>query len=85
MSSLYRTAYVNQSNLVTYEEAGLPPKILISHPGCKYHIHVLYVIINWVVRALNADWLTAVVYQTVFHGHDKTFIFTSLIILVTSL
>ena len=42
-------------------------------------------IINWVVRALNADWLTAVVYQTVYHGYDKTFIFTALITLVTSL
>jgi hypothetical protein len=28
----------------------------------------LLTIINWVVRALNADWLTAVVYQTVFHS-----------------
>ena len=42
-------------------------------------------IINWVVRALNADWLTAVVYQTVNHGYDKQFIFTALIKLVTSL
>ena len=32
-------------------------------------------IINWMVRALNADWLTAVVYQTVYHGYDKTLIF----------
>jgi hypothetical protein len=32
-------------------------------------------IINWVVRALNADWLTAMVYQTVYHGYDKTCIF----------
>ena len=44
----------------------------------------LIMIINWVVRALNADWLTAVVYQTVYHGYDKTFIFT-LITLATSL
>ena len=42
-------------------------------------------IINWVVPALNADWLTAVVYQTIFHRYDKTFIFTALITLVTSL
>ena len=27
------------------------------------------------VPALNADWLTAVVYQTVYHGYDKTFYF----------
>ena len=39
--------------------------------------------INWVVRALNADWLTAVVYQTVYHGNVKTYIFTALITLVT--
>lgn len=24
-------------------------------------------VLNWVVQALNADWLTAVVYQTVYH------------------
>ena len=40
--------------------------------------------INWVVRALNADCLTAVVYQTIYHGYDKTFIFTALITLITS-
>ena len=40
---------------------------------------------NWVVRALDADWLTAVVYQTVHHRYDKTFIFSALITLVTSL
>ena len=34
---------------------------------------------NWVVHA---DWLTAVVYQTVYQGYDKTFIFTGLVILV---
>ena len=39
---------------------------------------VLLYIIKWVVRALNADWLTAMVYQTVYHGYDKTFIFTAL-------
>ena len=27
---------------------------------------VMITIINWVVRALSTDWLTAVVYQTVF-------------------
>uniref|UniRef100_A0AAZ3QJT2 Serine/threonine-protein kinase STK11 n=1 Tax=Oncorhynchus tshawytscha TaxID=74940 RepID=A0AAZ3QJT2_ONCTS len=26
------------------------------------------------LSALNADWLTAMVYQTVYHGYDKTFI-----------
>ena len=26
------------------------------------------IVINWVVRALNSDWLKAVVYQTVYHG-----------------
>ena len=34
---------------------------------------------------MNADWLSAVVYQTVYHGYDKIFIFTVLITLVTSL
>jgi hypothetical protein len=42
-------------------------------------------IINWVVRALNADWLTAMVYHTVYHGYYKTCTFTALITLVTSL
>ena len=32
----------------------------------------LLIIRNLVVRALNADWLTAVVYPTVYHGDDKT-------------
>ena len=32
---------------------------------------------NWVGRALNVDWLTAMVYQTVYHGYDITFIFTT--------
>ena len=47
--------------------------------------HSILAIINWVVRALNADWQRAVVYQTVYHGYDKTFIFTALITLLTSL
>jgi hypothetical protein len=34
--------------------------------------------------AVNADWLTAMVYQTIYHRYDKTFIFTALITLVTS-
>ena len=41
--------------------------------------------INWVALALNADWLKGVVYQPVNHRYDKTFIFTALITLVTSL
>ena len=32
---------------------------------------------------LDADWLTAVLYQTVYHRYDKTYIFTALIALVT--
>ena len=35
--------------------------------------HHLQRITNWVVQALNADWLTAVVHQTVYHGYDTTF------------
>ena len=42
-------------------------------------------IINWVVLALNVDWLIAIVYQTVYYGYDKTCIFTAPITLVTSL
>jgi hypothetical protein len=41
--------------------------------------------LNWVVQALNADWLTAVVYETVYYEYDTTFIFTALIMLETSL
>ena len=37
------------------------------------------------VRDLNSDWLIAVVYQTVYHGYDKTFISTALITLVDGL
>ena len=48
-------------------------------------VHNMTLIINWVVRALNADWLKAVVYQTVYHKYDKTFRFTLLIRLVTGL
>ena len=33
-------------------------------------------IINWVVRSLNADWLTAVVYWTVYHGYDNTYFYS---------
>ena len=44
---------------------------------------LLLTIINCVVRDLNADWLTAMVYQTVYYRYDKTFIFTALIMLVT--
>ena len=39
---------------------------------CQY-LEMFYHIImirNWLVRALNADWLTAVVYQTVNHRFD---------------
>lgn len=38
----------------------------------------LLAIINWVFRALNADWLKAVVYQTLYHGYEKIWIFTVL-------
>ena len=44
-----------------------------------------FFIINCVVRALNADWLKAMVCQTLYHGYDKAFIFTALITLVTTL
>ena len=40
------------------------------------YIHRKYRFINCVIQALNADWLTAVVYQTVYHGYEKTCIFT---------
>ena len=43
-----------------------------------------FTIINWVVQALNADCLKAVVCQTIYHGYDKTFIFTALITLVNN-
>ena len=54
-------------------------------------INILFIMLynnivnTWVVQALIADWMTAVVYQTVYHGYDKTFIFTALSTLVTSL
>jgi hypothetical protein len=41
-----------------------------------------FTFINWVVQALNADCLKAVVCQTIYHGYGKTFIFTALITLV---
>ena len=31
--------------------------------------------INWVVRALNAYWLRAMVYEDVYHGYDKKYAF----------
>ena len=37
-------------------------------------MHIISYIINWVVRDLNVDWLTAVVYQTVYQWYGKTFI-----------
>ena len=57
-----------------------------SHlPWSKVVITWLKYIINGVVQALNANWLTAVVYLTIYHRYDKTFIVTALIALVTSL
>ena len=63
-----------------------------THTRSKLSINVsggknrkLLTIINWVVQALNADWLRAMVYQTVYHGYDKNYIFTALITMVTSL
>ena len=53
--------------------------------GDKDRVHFTCHIIKWVVPALKADWLIAIVYQTVYHGYDKTCIFTALITLVTSL
>ena len=55
--------------VLTNQHSGLDP------PRC------IMFIINCVVPAQIADWLTAVVYQT---GYDKTCIFTALITLVTS-
>jgi hypothetical protein len=37
--------------------------------------HGIINIINWVVQALNADWLTTVVNQTIYHGYDFDFDF----------
>jgi hypothetical protein len=48
------------------------------------HTRGIRSVINWVVRALIADWLTAVVYQTVYHRYDNVFNFTALITLLTS-
>lgn len=45
----------------------------------------LFNIINWVVRASNADWLKAVVLQTIYQGYDKIFIFDVLITFITIL
>ena len=42
-------------------------------------------IINSVVRDFDADWLTVVAYQIVYHMYDKTLIFTAVITLVNSL
>jgi hypothetical protein len=36
-------------------------------PGLENLFHI----INLMFRALNNDWLTAVVYQTVYHGMTK--------------
>jgi hypothetical protein len=36
------------------------------------------------VRALNDDWLTAMVYQMVYQGYDKTFFSTALITVYNS-
>jgi hypothetical protein len=38
------------------------------------YMHIISYFINWVVRDLNVDWLTAVVYQTVYQWYGKTFI-----------
>ena len=51
-------------------------KLHSQPPGSVHidsHLNGYGQIINWVVPALNADWLTAVVYQTVYHGYDKYF------------
>ncbi|CDQ95640.1 unnamed protein product, partial [Oncorhynchus mykiss] len=63
----------NNANKRTFKQT--PPNI--PSPGMKRRRHgeeeiyympvrYIYLFINWVVRALNADWLTAVVYQTVY-------------------
>ena len=44
-----------------------------------------FFIINWVVRALNADWLSAMVYQPVYHGYEKNIYLNAEITLVSSL
>ena len=44
--------------------------------GVEAQAKVIFPMINLVVQVLNADWLTAVVYQTIYHGYDKTYIFT---------
>ena len=35
-------------------------RIIVSFPKCETHELPVVFIINWVVRALNADWLTPV-------------------------
>jgi hypothetical protein len=51
---------------------------------CSLYFFEQY-IINWVVQALHADWLKAVISDHIYHKYDKTFILTALITLVTSL
>lgn len=45
-----------------------------DQPNCCF-LFISYLTIHCVVRALNADWLKAVVCQTVYHGYDKNIYF----------
>ena len=72
---IYCHSHNTISRTLLYLHTCLP---ITCFPHCQ-----LTTIINWVVHALNADWLAAVVCQTIYHGYDKTFIFTALITLVT--
>ena len=70
----------------------LAQPVPFSHTCCTISPHrtsererVMLSIKNWVVRVLNVDWLTEVIYQAMYHAYDKTCPFTALVMLVTSL
>ena len=55
-----------------------PVRTVVAHLSLS-DTQCLFSLLNGVVRTQNADWLTAMVYQTVYHSYDKAFMFTALL------
>lgn len=61
-------------------QGGFP--VWLQESATAYCVDLLLCPHPW---ALNVDWQKAVVYKTLYHWYDQTFIFTAVIRLVTSL
>jgi hypothetical protein len=71
-----RVLFFLDSIRMTTAEKGTGKRLTILTIEC---CKIPFLILNWVVRTLNADWLKAMVYQIVYHGNNKIIFYLTLV------